>query len=587
VSTDLTPPSEPAPGPRRTVAVVGGFVLGALLLYGLLVVVSGNGVPRGTSVLGVDIGGQSQTAATATLDQALSDTAGRPIKVSVDGEASSVTPAAAGLAFDPAATVSAAAAATYNPITLLARLVTSDELEPVVTVDDAALAAYLADVGAKVDTPATDGSITFTETSAEAVEPADGSILDRAAAGAALRAAYLHPTDAAVVLPMVVASPTVGADAVQEALQTFATPAMAAPVELTVTGLPTGSRTITLKPRDFGPALVMAPAPDGSLAASVNVKKLRAVVDAKLGNGLKEPKNASFRIKNGKPVVVAGVRGQTVNGDELSSGMLAALPLTAGRTATAGVETIEPRLTTTAAKALGVKQVLATFTQAFPYAAYRVTNIGRAARYIDGTLLLPGDTFSMNGTVKERTVANGYTIGTVISGGRFAEELGGGVSTMTTTMWHTAFYAGMQRVEQRGHSFYISRYLPGLEATVAWGSLDLKFRNDSPDGVLIKASITNSSVTVTMYGTKRYKVTAEFGPRTNIRPFKTVYDPAPTCVVQPGVQGFKIVVTRVFHDLHGKVVKREPLTTSYNVADDIHCGSKPKPKPKPSPSTSG
>ena len=146
---------------------------------------------------------------------------------------------------------------------------------------------------------------------------------------------------------------------------------------------------------------------------------------------------------------------------------------------------------------------------------------------------MPGQTFSMNDTVKERTVENGYTVGTVISGGRFAEELGGGVSTITTTMWHTAFYAGLERVEQRGHSFYISRYLPGLEATVAWGSLDLRFKNDSPYGVLIKASITNSSVTVTMYSTKRYRITAEFGPadehpavQDGLRPVTDVRRPA-------------------------------------------------------------
>ena len=584
MSIEPTPLPDSVSTRRRTLAIVGGFVLGALLLYGLLVVVSGNGVPRGTSVLGVDIGGQSETAATATLDEALGAAAAQPIPVSVDGKTSSVTPADAGLAFDSAATVSAAAEVTYNPITLLTRLVASDELEPVVTVDEPALAAYLADVAAKVDEPATDGSVTFTETTAEPVDPVEGSVLDRAAAGAALRAAYLHDTADPVVLPIVVATPAVSADAVQEAMDSFGIPAMSAPVALTVTGLPHGSRTVVLRPRDFGPALVMTPAPDGSLEPGVNVKKLRAVVDAKLGDGLKEPKDATFRIRGGKPVVVAAVKGQTVNGGELTAAMISALPLAAGREATAGVETIEPALTTAGAKALGVKQVISTFTQQFPYAAYRVTNIGRAARYIDGTLLMPGQTFSMNDTVKERTVENGYTVGTVISGGRFAEELGGGVSTITTTMWHTAFYAGLERVEQRGHSFYISRYLPGLEATVAWGSLDLRFKNDSPYGVLIKSSITNSSVTVTMYSTKRYRITAEFGPRTNIRPFKTVYDPSPTCVVQPGVEGFRIVVTRVFHDLSGKVVKREPLTTSYNVADDIHCGTKPKPKPSPSTS---
>ncbi len=281
-----------------------------------------------------------------------------------------------------------------------------------------------------------------------------------------------------------------------------------------------------------------------------------------------------------------GVRGQTVNGEDLSAALIAVLPLAEGRTATVGVETIEPDLTTAEARALGVNERLSTFTQAFPYAAYRVQNIGRAARYLDGTLLMPGETFSMNKTVKERTEENGYTVGFVISGGRFAEELGGGVSTATTATWHSAFYAGMERVEQRAHSFYISRYLPGLEATVAWGSLDLKFRNDSPHAVLIKASITNSSVTVSMYGTKRYDISAEFGPRTDVRGFSTVYDSSPGCVPQPGVSGFRIVVTRVFRDLDGAVVKREPLTTRYAAATNVICGSKPKPKPKPTPSAS-
>jgi vancomycin resistance protein YoaR len=340
--------------------------------------------------------------------------------------------------------------------------------------------------------------------------------------------------------------------------------------------------SVTLTPKQFGPALAMKAAADGSLAPVVKVKALRSVIDRKLSDVLREPRDATFKVVAGKPVVVKSKAGQTVNGGELTAGLVAVLPKTSDRTTSVGVEHIEPKLTTADAKALGVKQLISTFTQPFPYAAYRVTNIGRAARYIDGTVLLPGETFSMNDTVKERTVENGYTVGTVISGGRFREELGGGVSTITTTMWHTAFYAGLERVEQRGHSFYISRYLPGLEATVAWGSLDLRFRNDAPTAVLIKASITNSSVTVSMYGTKRYDISAEFGPRTDIRGYQTIYDPSPGCVPQDGVEGFRIVVTRVFKNLDGAVVKREKLPTSYNVANNIICAAKPKPPKKPS-----
>ncbi|HYN75372.1 MAG TPA: VanW family protein [Candidatus Limnocylindria bacterium] len=580
-------PSTPSTLPdhrRRTGAIAVGIVAGVLVLYGLLVAVSGGGVPRGTTVLGVDIGGQSVTDATATLEDELGELAVQPLEASLAGKPLTVPPEQLGFAFDAQATAEQAQARTFNPLTLLSRLLARQELDPVVTVDDATLAGYLEDVGSAVDEPPTEGDVTFTQTTAEAVEPVAGSGLDRTAAAAVLRAAYLR-NDVPVVLPIVKVEPVVDAEAVDEAMRTFGVPAMAGPVTLTVENdRAGGNRSIRLKPREFGPSLSMRPTPDGSLEPVVAVKSLRAVVDERLGGPLREPRDATFKIRNGRPVVVRSVQGQTVNGDDLSVALLAVLPLAEGRTATVGVETIEPALTTAEARALGVDERLSTFTQAFPYAAYRVQNIGQAARYLDGTLLMPGETFSMNKTVKERTEENGYTVGFVISGGRFAEELGGGVSTATTATWHTAFFAGMERVEQRAHSFYISRYLPGLEATVSWGNLDLRFRNDSPHAVLIKASITNSSVTVSMYGTKRYDISAEFGPRTDVRGFSRVYNSSPGCVPQPGVNGFRIVVTRVFRDLDGAVVKREPLTTRYAAATNVICGSKPKPKPSPSTS---
>ncbi len=589
MTSDLTPPSAPPPGAsptsdptrRHTWVIAGGFVLGAAVLYGLLLAVSGGDVPGGTTVLGVSIGGQSQEEAVATLDSELGDQAAQPIEISVDGTVTSVPPEQVGLSFDSTATVATVVERTYNPITLVTRMVATDAVEPVVTVDQDTLAAYLEEVGGTVDEPAQDGDVTFTRVTALPVTPLPGRALDRAAAGGALRAGYLR-SDSPIVLPIVDVAPAVDTLAVDEALDTFGLPAMSGPVTLRVTGTNAAAPVdVTLRPRDFGPALAMRPTSEGTLEPAIKGKALRSVVDDKLGDVLREPRDATFKIVKSKPVVVRGRAGQTVDGAELSAELATALVKTENRTATVGVARTKPALTTADARALGVKEQLATFTQPFPYAAYRVTNIGRAARYIDGTLLMPGETFSMNKTVKERTVENGYTVGTVISGGKFALELGGGVSTITTTMWHTAFYAGLERVEQRGHSFYISRYLPGLEATVAWGSLDLKFRNDSPNAVLIKSSITSTSVTVSMYGTKRYNISAEFGPRTNIRPYTTVYDTSPGCVPQPGVQGFRIVVTRVFKDLDGNVVKREPLTTSYNVANDIYCSPKPKPKPKP------
>ena len=89
-------------------------------------------------------------------------------------------------------------------------------------------------------------------------------------------------------------------------------------------------------------------------------------------------------------------------------------------------------------------------------------NIGQAAKYINGTLLMPGETFSLNDTIGERTPENGYTKGFVVGpGGVFKEDLGGGVSASATTTWSAAFYSGLERVYTQAHSIWISRYRAG------------------------------------------------------------------------------------------------------------------------------
>src|SRR5690606_13163416 len=159
------------------------------------------------------------------------------------------------------------------------------------------------------------------------------------------------------------------------------------------------------------------------------------------------------------------------------------------------VETVtkQPKLTTEKLEGLGVKEVVGEFTTYYPHAEYRNVNIGRAAELINGTLVLPGETFSFNKTVGERTRENGFTDGLVIKGGRLREELGGGVSQVATTTYNAAFFAGMDDVEHRPHGFYIDRYPVGREATVYWGSLDLRWRNNTPYAVYVQAWRERSS----------------------------------------------------------------------------------------------
>ena len=137
------------------------------------------------------------------------------------------------------------------------------------------------------------------------------------------------------------------------------------------------------------------------------------------------------------------------------------------------------KFSTADAKKLGIKQVTGEFTTYFPYLPYRNVNIGRAAELINGTLLKPGEIFSLNGVVGERTAANGFTEGYIIEEGKFRKELGGGVSQSATTTFNAMFFAGLKDIQHQPHTLFIDRYPPGREATVAWPSLDLKFQNDT------------------------------------------------------------------------------------------------------------
>ena len=265
--------------------------------------------------------------------------------------------------------------------------------------------------------------------------------------------------------------------------------------------------------------------------------------------------------------------GRTIAADDVANAVATAAVAypQSGTVSVPGIA-LAPVLTDDRASQLGITERISSFTQEFPYAAYRVQNIGQAARYVDGTVLMPGEVFSMNDTIKERTPENGYTEGFVIGpGGVFREDLGGGVSTATTAVWTAAYFAGMEAVQVQAHSIYIPRYAPGLEATVAWGVFDMQFRNSLPNAVLITARTTNTSVTVEFWGTRQFdKVKAIFGPKRDVVPYATVADTSASCLGQEGSSGFTIDVERRFIS-EREVVRSETTTTTYRPAPRVIC----------------
>ena len=564
----------PASDAARRLILIGLAVVAVLIaLYIVAIAVTGSGVRSGTTVEGVNIGGLSREEAVVELNNSIGARATKPLKVRSGEQQLLVDPVAAGLTFDAEATVEQASGRTLNPFTMIGSLAGTHQLEPVTNVDAAKLSSQVAQLADTINEPAIEPTISVTRSGAKVEKGKPGLALDQSAMEAALTAAFMLPRKP-ITAPVVAAEPIITPAAVDEAKE-LARSAMSAPVQVdaagTIASIRPGAIAQALNFTAEGDRFV--PSLDGAILHQAIAKQLKGVET--------KGRNATFEIVKGKPVVVPSVVGNGVSDEELSSKVLTVIGNPEpDRTVVVTMGVREPELTTAQAEALGVTERISTFTQKFPYAAYRVQNIGQAAKYINGTLLLPGETFSLNDTIKERTEKNGYTVGFLIGpGGVFAEDLGGGVSASATTTWTGAFFAGMEPKHVQAHSIYISRYQAGLEATVGWGLFDMSFTNTSPYGVFITTKMTNTSMQVNFWSTKVYDdIKAEFGPRTNIKPFATIYDKSEKCLGQDGSEGFDIDVDRVFYK-DGVEVKRETISTAYKPAPKVICGKKPKPLP--------
>jgi vancomycin resistance protein YoaR len=304
----------------------------------------------------------------------------------------------------------------------------------------------------------------------------------------------------------------------------------------------------------------------------------------------KEAVNATIVIEHGKPVVKPAKPGVGLRPQEMAVKLIPAITQTgSARSVTVDSKVVPPTFTTADAQALNIKEKISEFVTYFPYARYRNINQTRAAGRINGTILRPGETFSMNDTVGERSEDNGFVKGIVIGDGAvYRENYGGGVSQVATTLYNAAFFAGLEDVEHHPHTFYIGRYPLGREATVWYGQLDLRFKNTLSNAVLIRAWVVKSSDTrrgemhVEMWGTKEWDVSSSISDRYNEREPGKRYDDTDECIKQPPMDGFDLDVTRIFRRLGSSDIEKTDVThVSYVPSDEVLCEAPPAPTPAP------
>jgi vancomycin resistance protein YoaR len=531
---------------------------------------SGEVLP-GTRVAGVDIGGLSPASAEAALRQGIAESANRPLIAhlgaagsdTVDGR-EVLPPGEIGLSVDVRGTVADAGAGWPTPAAVARALFGGQEVAPRVVVDRERLTARVAELAAAVDVPVREGDVAYRNLEPRVTLPKNGRALNQAEAARALRSAYLRSQEP-VRLPVGVVSPQVSAAVVRRVAQTTARTAVAAPFTLK-----NGSREAILSRQDLAAGLRFVAAGRDVMRPSFDADEAAADLRPDLIGDDRAPRDATFEIVAGKPRVVPSRTGQAIDADELGRIVAAVLADGGSRTVDVPVTKGTPRLTTAQARKLGVAEQVSSFTTDYPCCAPRVTNIHRIAEIVNGHLVRPGETFSLNGLVGRRDLARGFVEAPMILDGRYVNDVGGGVSQFTTTLFNAVFFGGFQDVQHTPHSFYISRYPAGRESTVSFPQPDFRWRNDSPYGVFITTSYTSTSVTVRFWSTKRFDVESESSARYDVKGFPTLTDNGPECIPMTGVDGFTIDVWRIFKN-DGEVVRRQRFRTTYTPEPQLTC----------------
>jgi vancomycin resistance protein YoaR len=602
------PPFEPAqpqpsaprwlPGPlaaalrrlaRAPRPVLAGL-LALVLVAGLLAVhelAAAGQVRRGVRVGGVDLSGLGRAAATERLTAAARDLQAAPLTLQAGAASQRLRRSRAGVELDVEATVAAAlAVGRGGPLDLdrfrgwFRAIDVPWKARVVAERLDRQLAALDGKIGSEVREPtlriggqelslgAKGGTGTTGAGGAVAVEVVPGlpgQAIDRAGAEAALLAAAAAPAGTAVQLPIGERPPSVTPEAARAAADRAAA-LLGAPVEVTA-----GDGSASLRPADLAP-LVRAQAAAGDLRVRLDPAALDRLLRQKAPFAYTEPTDARFQPTGSSVRILPAVAGLEVIPRKAAAAVLKAGGAGAGdRSAALPTATSQPELTTKEAKALGVKEVMSTFTTTFNAGdAPRVHNIGLIAAAVHGSLVRPGQVFSMNAATGQRTAAKGYRTAHVIQNGEIVDGLGGGVCQAGTTMFNAAFFAGLPVVERRNHSLHISHYPMGRDATLDWPYTDLKFRNDSPYGIYITSRATPSALTFTFWSTSRgYKVTASTSEARNFRAPPTRYKDDPTLakgeevVEESGSRGFDVTVSRTVTK-GGEVVRRDSFASNYS-----------------------
>jgi vancomycin resistance protein YoaR len=493
------------------VLLVGGAVLAAER--------PGDTVLPGVEVEGRDVGGQTRPKLAATVEGIAAERLDQPVVVAGERAEADGTRRSVGESATVEATVadawsrgrggggegaSGAGLLTDLPDRLRARFGATIAVALGFDRDEAQVRRWAEQAADGMSAPPRDGAVVIAGPGqVEVTEPRSGAVVDAEdLADRLLDALAADDGPVAVDAPAEATEPAITAADVA-AVRPAAERAVSASVELRN---PTDAADLALSPAQLARVLSVRAdpgAPEGErLVVVADGDALREALGAEAVAAVEtQPVEATFSVVGEGVEIAGGTSGFRLDAAAAADRVRDLATGEGTRTGELPGEEVAPSLTRAAAEDLGIARRVSTFTTRYPCCQSRVENIRRFSALLDGAIIRPGERFSLNAHIGERTTARGFVPGGVIQDGRFEEAVGGGVSQVATTFFNAAFFSGLEIVRFQPHSFYIDRYPMGRESTISFGAIDVVIENDSPHAVLVQAAASDTAVTVSFFST--------------------------------------------------------------------------------------
>ena len=459
------------------------------------------------TVSGVSIAGLERSQAEAVLSEMESQQGEAVIEIVVNGEPSTVTASEFGYSLNTGELVDRAMrngreGSFINRWRRWLRSPWSDPvplvLVPVAAIDQALVEDFVKNLDQQHGTRPIEGGLEFVNGRPVPSYPSPGWLLDSSEADVEIRAAALNG-GGTVRLNTVLVEPDTDIEQITAAVETveqwISAPVVFkdpdSEVELVFTAQEIADATI------FSFDLNRSPSVRLNIDRRLVTRKVSAINDW-VGT---PPVNAYYEIdENDRVIIYPSETGIGIDVEAVGD----LLETLAAGTERQGVLTkvagTQPAVTTQDIENLGIRHLVSQYTTYHDCCAPRVNNIQLFADRVNDALVAPGETFSLNRHVGERTEEDGFLEAGTLVRGELTDTVGGGVSQFATTFYNAVFWGGYEDITHKTHSFHFTRYPEGIEATINWPEVDLVFRNDSPSHVLIRTEYTDTSITVKFFG---------------------------------------------------------------------------------------